>query len=100
MPPEIRTIGADDRARLLVECKRQRRAMRPERFIDAIFNNELRDIVNGALSPSRMPYWDASWDLRLPQPADSVLFSKNFFMNAIPRRRRRRRVGEKKMRET
>ncbi|KIH52815.1 hypothetical protein ANCDUO_17075 [Ancylostoma duodenale] len=33
-----------------------------------------------------MPYWDVRWDLRLPRPGDSVIFSENFFTKMRRRR--------------
>ncbi|XGW14417.1 hypothetical protein V3C99_000600 [Haemonchus contortus] len=96
---EIRTVSADDRARLLAEYKHQRRVMGSRRFTLAIASSQLCDIVNRidrALSPKRMPYWNARWDLRLSRPADSVIFSDDFFSNT----RVRRDVKRKKMRES
>ncbi|RCN30283.1 hypothetical protein ANCCAN_23945 [Ancylostoma caninum] len=86
---EIRTISAVDRTRLLTEYKRQRRALGPLQFTKAIATAQLCEIVeriDKALAPQRMPNWDVRWDLRLPRPGDSVIFSENFF--AKMRRRR------------
>ncbi|VDM77958.1 unnamed protein product [Strongylus vulgaris] len=95
--PEIRTISSDDRSRLLAEYKRQRREMGPRRFAKAIATSKVCEIVeriDAALAPQRMPYWDVRWDLRLPRPGDSVIFSEDFFPKA-----RRRRAKEKFSRE-
>ncbi|KAL6725817.1 hypothetical protein Aduo_007845 [Ancylostoma duodenale] len=86
---EIRTISAVDRARLLTEYKRQRRALGPLQFTKALATAQLCDIVkriDKALAPQRMPYWDVRWDLRLPRPGDSVIFSENFFTKMRRRR--------------
>ncbi|KHJ90460.1 hypothetical protein OESDEN_09699 [Oesophagostomum dentatum] len=95
---EIRTVSAVDRTRLLAEYKRERRTLGPRRFATAIASKELCEIVkriDKALAPQRMPYWDSRWDLRLPRPSDSVIFSENFFPKT-----RRRRAKEKLPRET
>ncbi|EYC32941.1 hypothetical protein Y032_0002g520 [Ancylostoma ceylanicum] len=87
--PEVRTISAVDRTRLLTEYKRQRRALGPLQFTKALATAQLCDIVkriDEALAPQRMPYWDVRWDLRLPRPGDSVIFSENFFTKMRRRR--------------
>ncbi|KAK6042769.1 hypothetical protein COOONC_19726 [Cooperia oncophora] len=94
---EVRTISPDDRVRLLDEFKRLRRVMGPRRFTIAMASSQLCDIVrrlDRALTPKSMPYWNARWDLRLPTPADSVLFSENFFSNTRVRREAKKKKSK------
>ncbi|CAJ0596606.1 unnamed protein product [Cylicocyclus nassatus] len=94
---EIRTISAVERAQLLAEFKHQRREMGPRRFTRAVASSKLCSIIrrmDEALTQP-MPYWDARWDLRLPRPADSAIFSEDFFPKS-----RKRRTREKFARES
>ncbi|ETN68449.1 hypothetical protein NECAME_15817 [Necator americanus] len=50
--------------------------------------------IDNALAPKRMPYWDVRWDLRLPWPADSVVFGANFFQEEEDVVLRRRSLGK------
>ncbi|VDN31231.1 unnamed protein product, partial [Cylicostephanus goldi] len=70
--------------------------MGPRRFTKAIASSKLcamiRRMDESLAQP--VPYWDARWDLRLPRPADSAIFSEDFFPKS-----RKRRTSEKFARE-
>lgn len=63
----------------------------PRRFI----GEPDRFSIDEALAPKQMPYWDATWDLRLSRPADSVMFSDSFFPSTRRRRTKKRRNRER-----